>query len=109
MLKIVAIPFSIIGIADESQPGFVECKFQDADGAAHRFIEKVPVVTRQNVSHESIFPILDSLRCVEEGMEQDSKGRSVSIIDIARPWGIKTSDGTIFRVFTSTLSTIING
>jgi hypothetical protein len=105
-MKIVGIPFSILGIVDEGYPGFVECEFRDAGGAVHRFIEKIPVVSTHDVWHETAFPVSDFLHCVEVSVAPDDTGRSISTVDTNRPWGIETPDGTIFRVLTSTMITI---
>lgn len=46
----------IIAFVDESFPSFVRCAFIDADGKRHTFIEKVPVVTTQELWSDSTYP-----------------------------------------------------
>jgi|SRR5215470_12338190 len=53
----------IVGFVDESFPGFVRCAFSDADGNRHTFIEKIPVVTTQDLWNDSIYPQQGSVPC----------------------------------------------
>ena len=46
----------IVGFADESFPGFVHCDFIDAKGNRHRVLEKIPVVTTENLWNDSTYP-----------------------------------------------------
>jgi hypothetical protein len=49
-----AFRFDIAGFVDESFPGFVRCVFEDANGNRHTTIEKIPVVTIQELWSDSI-------------------------------------------------------
>ena len=40
---------------DDHFPGFVECTFQDAEGKTHVFVEKVPIVSQEELDARSIF------------------------------------------------------
>jgi len=53
----------IVGFVDESFPGFVRCAFADANGNRHAFIEKIPVVTAQNLWRDSIYPQQGTVSC----------------------------------------------
>lgn len=53
----------IIGFVDESFPGFVRCAFADAEGKRHTFIEKVPVVTTQDLWVDSAYPQQGTVPC----------------------------------------------
>jgi len=46
----------IVGFADESFPGFVRCDFTDARGNRHTVLEKLPVVTTENLWSDSAYP-----------------------------------------------------
>lgn len=53
----------IVAFVDESFPGFVRCAFADANGNRHTFIEKIPVVTTQDLWSDSIYPQLGTVPC----------------------------------------------
>jgi hypothetical protein len=62
----------IVGFADESFPGLVHCDFADANGNRHKFIEKIPVVTTQDLWSDSTYPHpglmpCDRVECLDEG------------------------------------------
>lgn len=48
-----AIEIEIRRFVDDSYPGFVECWLTDANGREWSFIEKVPVVTTEDLDAES--------------------------------------------------------
>jgi hypothetical protein len=47
---------AITRFVDHHQPGFVECSFVDAKGKVHTVIEKIPVVTDEDLTSHSIDP-----------------------------------------------------
>lgn len=59
----------IVAFVDESFPGFVRCAFVDAVGKRHTFIEKIPVVTTQDLWTDSVYPQPGTVPCekVENG------------------------------------------
>ena len=54
----------IVAFADESFPGFVRCAFADADGNRHTFIEKIPVVSTQELWTDSNYPQPGMVPCM---------------------------------------------
>ena len=50
-------------IVDSHQPGWVECEFVDAEGRRHLIIEKVPVVTAEDLDADSEYPKSGTVRC----------------------------------------------
>ena len=46
----------IVRYTDDSQPGWVECRFRDLAGGIHTFVEKVPIVTAEHLDAESLYP-----------------------------------------------------
>jgi hypothetical protein len=72
----------IVAFADESFPGFVECVFVDAEGNLHAFIEKVPVVTLENLRKDSAYPQTGSVPCECVERSQDNSGRRLARVTI---------------------------
>ena len=95
-------PVQITRLVDEHFPGFVEFVFEDADGAARVFVDKVPVVTREQLGAASDYPFAGVIECAVVETWTDSMGRSLAKIDTERPWGIATGSGeTQFVVLAS--------
>jgi hypothetical protein len=81
-------------------PGWVECAMQDAAGQTHLFIEKVPVVTSENLTVESSYPQPGVVACEIEAEWKNETGHSVVRICTERPDGIESTTGlTNFVVF----------
>ena len=72
----------IVGFADESFPGFVHCAFADANGNRHTFIEKIPVVTAQDLWSDSIYPQPGVLPCQSVECSHDDAGRALALVSI---------------------------
>ncbi|MEV6770094.1 hypothetical protein AB0N05_15865 [Nocardia sp. NPDC051030] len=74
--------------ADDHFPGFVEIKFQQADGSTASLIEKVPVVQAPGIAGETeltcdaTYPITLELGCDLMGIDPD---RRVATIELY--WG----------------------
>jgi hypothetical protein len=51
-----AVTVQISRFVDEHQPGFVECILMDALGESHLFVEKVPVVSTDDLWSTSSYP-----------------------------------------------------
>ena len=98
LLKMSQLQITIERYVDDHQPGFVEFSFLDSDGVARRFIEKVPVITRERLSHDSSYPRPASLACTVISRTEAS-GSSVVVIDLATPYGIEDAFGnSVFTV-----------
>jgi len=91
-------------VADEPQPGFVEFSIVDCDGRDWRFVDKLPVVTAEDLDKTSAYPRPGSVRCKILSFDHDAAGREIALIDTDKPWCIQTADeGHMFRVFADQL------
>jgi hypothetical protein len=57
------IKIQILKITDIHQPGFVECLLIDAWGKHHKIIEKIPVVSYDDIWLDSEFPTGGFIAC----------------------------------------------
>jgi hypothetical protein len=78
---------------DEAFPGFVECSLLDAEGVTHLFIEKVPVVTTENLQEDDVYPRPGHFACSVEHELRDSSGRLLLRVNTMHPWGIESLEG----------------
>jgi hypothetical protein len=77
------------------------------EGRKHLFIEKVPVVTVEDLTEVSSYPRRGTIECVLLRQWRDSEGREIASIDTDKPWGIESTAGqTQFDVLTSQLSAL---
>jgi len=96
------ISVEIVSFVDEYQPGFVECRFQDAHGHVHVVVEKVPVVTTEDLRSNSQYPLLGAIECTMEEEYKDDSGRSLVVVNTELPWHIESSTGqTKFELLSS--------
>lgn len=103
-MHIQGVPTSILRFVDDSFPGFVEFELVDAVGERHRFIEKVPVLTRWDIGHEAAFPIAEILACEVLSARVAEDGRLLSRIDTSHPWGVESTGGaSVFEVLSEVL------
>lgn len=72
----------IVAFVDEYQPGIVRCTFVDAEGKRHTFIEKVPVVTAQNLWSDSDYPQKGTVPCDSVQRSNDATGRRLACVTI---------------------------
>jgi len=72
----------IVGFADESFPGFVHTDFTDASGNCHTFLEKIPVVTTQNLWRDSTYPQPGMMPCDRVECLHDGEGRALARVCI---------------------------
>jgi hypothetical protein len=102
-----AVAITIVRFADESQPGWVECELSDAAGRCHTFLEKIPVVSREELWRESGYPRDGVIACEVVSTWVDAAGRSLAKIDTSHPWSIESKDGaTEFVVCSESLRTL---
>jgi hypothetical protein len=88
-----AVPITIVRFADADQPGWVECELSDVFGRRHGFIEKIPVVTKEEIGSDSAYPRQGLLACEVLTAWRDQDGRLLSRIDTSHPWGIASNNG----------------
>jgi hypothetical protein len=68
----LGVKVEILRYVDDSQPGFVECRLIDAWGNQHLFLEKVPVVTLENLDVSSTYPQSGIIACqIVEGKKRE--------------------------------------
>ncbi len=84
---------AVTRFVDEHQPGFVECEFSDADGRAHRIVEKVPVVSQVDLDSASTYPQPGGVRCEVLAQWRDAQGRALLRISTQQPDGVETVAG----------------
>ena len=96
----------ITRFVDNHQPGWVICEFTDAQGSRHTFVEKVPVLTSEDLRAGTIYPRPGSLPCEILARWQDSAGTELVRISTARPLDDKSAEGlSEFVVTADQLST----
>jgi hypothetical protein len=99
-----AVRATISKFIDESQPGLVECWFEDSQGRIWEFHEKVPIVSTDDLWVDSEYPRPCAIACTILEHKSDSVGRGIAVIDTSRPWGIESTEGTtVFEVFAEQL------
>jgi hypothetical protein len=84
---------SIIRFVDEHQPGFVECEFTDAEGIVHTLTDKVPIFSFEDLWSDSVYPQPGFARCEVLSRSQDSQGRKLARVTIARPDSLESTTG----------------
>ena len=99
-----ALAVQISRFVDEYQPGIVECLFVDANGHRHLFIEKVPIVTTENLWSTSSYPRPGTIAGEVEAEWREDDGRVLARVNTERPWGVESTTGeTHFVVLASEL------
>jgi hypothetical protein len=97
-----SIAVEIVRFVDEHQPGFVECRFQDAHGGVHVVVEKVPVVSTEDLRSNSHYPCPGAIGCTVEREYEDHEGRSLVAVNTELPWHVESSSGqTRFELLSS--------
>jgi hypothetical protein len=97
-----SISVEIVRFVDEHQPGFVECRFEDAHGLVHVVVEKAPVVSTENLWSNSDYPRPGLIACTVEEEYNDQAGRSLVSVNMELPWHIESSTGqTRFELLSS--------
>jgi hypothetical protein len=87
---------------DEHPPGFVACSVVDAMGTRHEFVEKVPIVTTENVSKDSSYPAPGTVACRVEREWQAPNGRRLIQVNTEQPWHVESVTGeSVFVVLPS--------
>lgn len=77
----------------DDQPGWVECNLTDAQGRDWRFVEKLPIVTRDSLNASSALPQPGVIACEVVSNSFDVAGHAIAEIDTARPWGVESTEG----------------
>lgn len=80
-------------ISDDPQPGVVECEFFDANGERHCFVEKVAIVTSDDIDATSTYPCPGFIACMIANRFQAEDGREIIVVDTQRPWDVESTAG----------------
>ena len=99
----IGVRVDIIRFVDDCHPGWVECKLIDTQVREHYFIEKVPVVSLEDLEASSSYPRVGLIAC--EVIERKLvDGREIAIVNTERPWAIESVEGDAeFSVFSAQL------
>ena len=77
--------------SDGCYPDYVQMRLVDAHGREWSFLEKVPVVSLEELNEGSDYPRPIVLACEEIG-RRVVEGRELVLIDLDAPWGIQATD-----------------
>jgi hypothetical protein len=83
----------IVRFVDDRFPGWVACEFVDANSLRHVLIDKVPVFTDEPLDAASSYPQPGSAPCEVLARWQDTQGRELVRVTIARPVGMESTEG----------------
>ena len=98
------VKIEICRFVDEAQPGWVECRLIDASGSSHIFIEKIPIVTQEDLWMDSSFPARGEIACRIVARHTVNE-RAVCTIDTELPWGIESTErATRFDIYAKQLN-----
>ena len=97
-----ALTVEISRFVDESNPGFIECVIVDAFGKLHLILEKVPVISTEDLWSTSVYPRPGEIACEVEAAWTDESGRSLVRVSTELPWHVESTTGeTAFVVLSS--------
>ncbi len=88
-----AISVEILRIVDNSFPGWVKCRLIDAQGRAHLFVEKIPIVTRETLGDDNQYPRPGEIACEVQSEWKDAVGHSFARVGTTRPDGVESTAG----------------
>jgi hypothetical protein len=78
---------------DAHQPGFVECSLVDALGRKHLIVEKIPIVTTENIWTDSQYPKQGAIACQVEREWRAEDGRLLAQVSTELPWHVESTSG----------------
>jgi hypothetical protein len=90
-----AVKVTIRRFVDAAFPGWVECGLVDAWGRVWTFVEKVPVVTSEDLDASNDYPQPAVIACQILARRHDSRGREVVTIDTQTPWHVEATTGEV--------------
>jgi len=106
----LGVRVEIFRYVDDSQPGWVECRFVDAFGQEHVFLEKVPIVTTALLDAATTYPQPGHIACIAVARHMRDDGRELVQIDTQMPYGIASKTGkSRFDVFLEQLDRFNTG
>ncbi len=81
------VEVEILGVESEDFPVWIECKLTEFDGSEHRIIEKLPVLTEQELNTKKL-PTTLQIECTVLSIDQEKV-----LIDLSMPLGIQSTEG----------------
>jgi hypothetical protein len=91
--NVKAIRIRITNFISGDQPGFIECKFNDAWNKEHTIQDKVPIVTDKYLDANSEYPQEGVIACEIIRQWLDSDARTIFTVTTEKPWAVETIDG----------------
>jgi hypothetical protein len=88
-----AIKIKITSFISDDQPGFVECKFNDAWNNEYIVHEKVPVISELELDENSKYPLDGQIDCEVLKRWEDERGRAIITVSTRKPCAIETVEG----------------
>jgi hypothetical protein len=88
-----AITVQITKFVDAAYPGFVECEFVDAHGRKHTIMDKVPVVSTEELDWTSEYPRPGAVRCQVLSQSRDEANRELVRITTTSPDSVESTKG----------------
>ena len=92
-MPMLCLSVKIVRWVDDSQPGWVECELLDASGLVHKFIDKVPIVTCDDLDSTNEFPQPGQIACTVLAQWRDEQGRALSRVTTDKPHGVESTEG----------------
>lgn len=89
----IGVRVEVRRFVDDGQPRWIECWLTDANGQEWTFVEKVPVVTIEELDAESSYPRLGTIACQIIERRIDADNREVVVIDTHEPWNVEATSG----------------
>ena len=83
----------IVRFVDDHQPGWVACEFIDAEGHSCTIVDKVPVLSSEDLDAGSAYPRPGRVGCEVVARWRDPDGRELLRISTSEPWGIESTQG----------------
>jgi hypothetical protein len=105
----IYVSVELLRLVDDYQPGIVEVLLIDAFGQSHRFVEKIPLVTLEELSPESTYPRPGSIACEISAQWNGDHGRDLREITTSRPWGVESTSGNTSFVVLATQLLEVDG
>lgn len=81
------VEVEILGGESEDFPIWIECRLTEFDGSEHRIIEKLSVLTEQELNTDKL-PTTLQIQCTVLSIEQENV-----LIDLSIPHGIQPTEG----------------
>ena len=90
--SVMHLKIRILRYVEAHFPGWVECEFTDAENNRHSLVEKVPIVSEEDLGPDDSYPKNGLIRC--EILERlHCAGRDLLRVTTEHPDGVETKGG----------------